>query len=206
MSLGDPELLDRWREGDLEAGDELFNRHFASIHRFFRNKVGEEGLEDLVQQTFMACVEGRERFRSDSSFRTYLFGVAHNLLRDFYRRRRKSEAIDFGETSAVDAGAGPSTVVGKRREQRLLLEGLRRIPIDSQVVLELYYWEEMSASQTARVLEIPEGTVRGRVRRAKELLRKELTRLARTQQELESTVGDLERWAASLRDMLVETG
>ena len=206
MSLGDLQLLERWRSGDLEAGDELFNRHFASIHRFFRNKVGDEGLEDLVQQTFMACVEGKERFRSDSSFRTYLFGVAHNLLRDFYRKRRKSEAVDFGETSAVDAGAGPSTVVGKRREQRLLLEGLRRIPIDSQVVLELYYWEEMSASQTAKVLEIPEGTVRGRVRRAKELLRKELTRLARTQQELESTVGDLERWAASLRDMLAETG
>ena len=206
MSLGDLELLDRWRGGDLEAGDELFNRHFASIHRFFRNKVGEEGLEDLVQQTFMACVEGKERFRSDSSFRTYLFGAAHNLLRDFYRKRRKSEAVDFADTSAVDAGAGPNTVVGKRREQRLLLEGLRRIPIDSQVVLELYYWEEMSASQTAKVLEIPEGTVRGRVRRAKELLRKELTRLARTQQELDSTVGDLERWAASLRDMLVETG
>jgi RNA polymerase sigma-70 factor (ECF subfamily) len=107
--------------------------------------------------------------------------------------------------SAVDVGAGPTTVVGRRREQRLLLEALRRIPIDSQVVLELYYWEEMSASQTAKVLDIPEGTVRGRVRRAKELLRKELTRLARTQKELESTVGDLERWAASLREMLAET-
>jgi len=201
----DVELLERWRERDLDAGDQLFNRHFASIHRFFRNKVGEEGLEDLVQQTFMACVEGRERFRNDSSFRTYLFGVAHNLLRDHYRKRRRSDPLDFGEVSAVDVGAGPATVVGKRREQRLLLEALRRIPIDSQVVLELYYWEEMSASQTAKVLEIPEGTVRGRVRRAKDLLRRELTRLARTQKELESTVGDLERWAASLREMLAET-
>jgi RNA polymerase sigma factor (sigma-70 family) len=199
----DPELLEAWRRGDLAAGDELFNRHFVAIHRFFRNKVSEGRLEDLVQQTFMACVEGVERFRNDSSFRTYLFGVANNLLRDYYRaQKREPEALDFGKSSAVDVGAGPSTVVGKRREERLLLEALRTIPLDSQIVLELYYWEEMSASQTAEVLGIPEGTVRGRVRRAKELLKKELAKLARSPQELETTVGNLERWAAALRQQM----
>lgn len=200
----DLELLDAWRNGDLSAGDQLFNRHFTAIHRFFRNKVGD-GLEDLVQQTFMACVEGRERFRSDSTFRTYLFGVANNLLRDHYRAQvREPEAFDFGKSSAVDVGAGPSTVVSKRREERLLLEGLRKIPIDSQSVLELYYWEEMSASQIAEILGIPEGTVRGRVKRAKDLLRRELARLARSQQELETTVGNLERWAAALREQMAK--
>ncbi|MCX4246764.1 RNA polymerase sigma factor [Paraliomyxa miuraensis] len=201
----DLELLDAWRAGDLTAGDKLFNRHFAAIHRFFRNKIVADGLEDLVQQTFAACVEGRERFRSDSSFKTYLFGVAHNLLRDHYRaQRREPEVLDFGQSSAVDMGAGPSTVVGKRREERLLLEALRAIPLDSQIVLELYYWEEMSASQTAVVLGIPEGTVRGRVRKAKELLRKELAKLARSPQELETTVGNLERWAANLREQMAQ--
>lgn len=200
----DLELLDAWRTGDLSAGDELFNRHFAAIHRFFRNKV-TDGLEDLVQQTFMACVEGRERFRNDSTFKTYLFGVAHNLLRDHYRaQRREPEALDFGKSSAIDMGAGPSTVLGKRREERLLLEALRAIPLESQIVLELYYWEEMSASQTAAVLHLPEGTVRGRVRKAKELLRKELAKLARSPQELETTVGNLERWAAALRQQMSE--
>jgi RNA polymerase sigma factor (sigma-70 family) len=201
----DPELLEAWRRGDLAAGDELFNRHFAAIHRFFRNKVSDGRLEDLVQQTFMACVEGRERFRNDSTFRTYLFGVANNLLRDHYRaQKREPEALDFGKSSAIDVGAGPSTVVGKRREERLLLEALRNIPLESQIVLELYYWEEMSASQTADVLGIPEGTVRGRVRRAKELLKKELAKLARSPQELETTVGNLERWAAALRQQMSE--
>ena len=201
-SCSDVELLERWRSGDLGAGDVLFNRHFAGVHRFFRNKVHEEALEDLVQQTFMGCVEGRERFRSDSTFRTYLFGVAHNLLRDHYRRRRKAEAFDFGETSVEDAGVGPHTLLGRQQEQRLLLEALRRIPIDSQIVLELYYWEELSASQTAAVLGIPEGTVRGRVRKAKALLKKKLTILARAPADLESTVQNLEGWAASLRELL----
>ncbi|MEX1365750.1 MAG: sigma-70 family RNA polymerase sigma factor [Nannocystaceae bacterium] len=202
----DIELLDAWRGGDLSAGDELFNRHFAAIHRFFRNKVSE-GLEDLVQQTFMASVEGRERFRSDSTFKTYLFGVAHNLLRDHYRARRKvPEALDFGTSSTVDVGAGPSTVLGKRREERLLFEGLRNIPLDSQIVLELYYWEEMSASQIGAILGIPEGTVRGRVRRAKHLLKEQITELAESAQELETTVGNLDLWAAGLRDQMVTDG
>lgn len=200
--LSDVELLEQWRAGDLGAGDELFNRHFAGVHRFFRNKVREGALEDLVQQTFMACVEGRERFRSDSTFRTYLLGVATNLLRDHYRRQRKAEVLDFGEASVEDAGVGPNTLLGRREEQRLLLEALRRIPIESQIVLELYYWEELSASQTAAVLGIPEGTVRGRVRKAKALLKKKLTVLSRSAAHLESTVQDLEGWAASLREIL----
>lgn len=198
----DVELLERWRDGDLGAGDQLFNRHFSSVHRFFRNKVNEGALEDLVQQTFMASVEGRERFRSDSTFRTYLFGVAHNLLRDHYRRRRKAEVLDFAEASVEDVGFGPNTLLGRQQEQRLLLEALRRIPIDCQIVLELYYWEELSASQTAAVLGIPEGTVRGRVRKAKALLKKKLTVLARSPSDLESTVQNLEGWAASLREAL----
>lgn len=203
----DLELLDAWRKGDLAAGDALFNRHFAAIHRFYRNKVNDDGLEDLVQQTFMALVEGRERFRNDSTFRTYLFGVAHNLLRDHYRAQRKEpEALDFGKTSAEDAGAGPSTVLGRRREERLLLEALRRIPVDSQTVLELYYWEEMSASQIAEVFKVPEGTVRGRVRRAKQLLRDQIAKLAKSPQELETTVGNLDRWAAGLREQMAGDG
>jgi len=198
----DVELLEEWREGDLSAGDRLFNKHFSSVHRFFRNKVHEGALEDLVQQTFMGCVEGRERFRSDSTFRTYLFGVAHNLLRDHYRKRRNADVLDFGEVSVEDVGVGPNTLLGRQQEQRLLLEALRRIPIDSQIVLELYYWEELSASQTAAVLGIPEGTVRGRVRKAKGLLKKKLTILSRSPADLESTVQDLEGWAASLREIL----
>lgn len=196
-------LLERWGDGDLASGDALFTRHFAGVHRFFKNKVDADHLEDLVQQTFMACVEGRGRFRQDSKFKTFLFGVAHNILRDHYRKNRKrTEAFDFDRETAADLAAGPSTLFGKRREERLLLEALRRIPVTSQVVLELYYWEEMSASQTAAVLGLPEGTVRGRVRRAKDLLREEITKLARSPEELRTTIGGLDRWAAALRDRL----
>jgi len=199
----DLELLEAWRQGDRDRGSELFERHFDSICRFFANKVDRD-VDDLVQRTFAACVEGKERFRGQSSFRTYLFGVAHNILRSSLRkRRREKERFDLGVSSVYDLGLNPTVLVAKRREQTLTLQALRRIPVEHQIVLELYYWEEMTAKDLGEVLEIPEGTVRGRIRRAKQLLEEQLTALAEDDRILESTISGLETWARDLRAQIL---
>lgn len=196
----DLELLEAWRDGNDRAGSELFNRHFDSICRFFANKAPAE-VDDLIQRTFLACVEGRDRFRGDASFRGYLFGVARNVLRRYYRDKRYHDArYDPLLVSVHDLGPGPSLLVADKREQEILLQALRRLPMDHQITLELYYWENMSGSELALVLDIPEGTVRGRIRRAKELLEKNLAELAESPEQLESTVANLEGWAKSLRE------
>jgi hypothetical protein len=63
----DAELLEAWGAGDKAAGEALFDRHFEAIYRFFQNKVGPGVIDDLVQQTFLGCVEAPDRFRGDSS-------------------------------------------------------------------------------------------------------------------------------------------
>lgn len=195
----DMELLEAWRGGDRERGSELFERHFDSICRFFANKTDRD-VDDMVQRTFTACVEGKERFRGQSSFRTYLFGVAHNVLRSSLRnRRRDNDRFDLGVTSIHDLGLSPTVLVAKRKEQTLTLQALRRIPVEHQVVLELYYWEEMTAKDLGEVLEIPEGTVRGRIRRAKQLLEEQLKILSDDDRILKSTISGLETWARELR-------
>ena len=85
-------------------------------------------------------------------------------------------------------------------EQRLLLEALRRIPLECQIVLELYYWEDMAAPELAQVLGIPEGTARSRLRRARELLTHRMKVLARSPALLKTTLSDLEKWVRSLRE------
>ena len=199
----DLELLDAWRGGDRNAGSELFERHFDSICRFFANKIDRD-VEDLVQKTFIACVEGKDRFRGQSSFRTYLFGVAHNMLRSYLRKRRRdNERFDLGVSSVTDLGLSPTVLIAQQREQQLTLQALRRIPLEHQVVLELYYWEDMTAADLGEVLGIPEGTVRGRIRRAKQLLEQALAELAESQALLESTVSGLETWARALREKIL---
>lgn len=200
----DLELFDEWTRGVHGAAGELFERHFEAIDRFFRNKVNE-GHDDLVQQTFEACIESHHRFRRDSSFRTYLFAIAHNVLRSHFRQRKRQSHLEFTEVSACDLAPGPSTMFRARREQQLLLEALRRIPLDYQIVLELYYWEALPGSAIADIVELPENTVRSRLRKGKQLLHKKLTVLARNGDELRSTLGDLEQWARSIHGSLETT-
>ena len=198
----DAELLDAWRNGDRKSGEELFERHFDAVARFFRNKV-DHGIDDLIQRTFLACVESKDKFRGDSSFRTYLFGVAHNVLGKHFRsKKRHGDKIDFGVTSVFDLSPSPSVIVAKHREQQVLLQALRKIPLDHQIVLELYYWEKLSAREVAEVVQVPEGTARTRIRRAKQLLEEEMAKLMGNKDQLETTIANLDSWAASLRDQV----
>ena len=197
----DFELLDAWRAGDREAGNTLFERYFEAVCRFFTNKV-HHNIDDLIQKTFLGCVEGRDRFQKQASFRTYLFAVAHNVLRAHFRERRKNitdHPLDLSTTSSDQLTPSPSSVLAVHQEQRLLLEALRRIPLDYQLVLELYYWEDMAAPELAQVLGLPEGTVRSRLRRAKEALSEKMANLVHEPELLKTTMSSLEKWVRSLR-------
>jgi RNA polymerase sigma factor (sigma-70 family) len=192
----DAELLDAWRAGDRSAGRQLVDRHFHSIHRFFHNKVSS-GVDDLVQQTFLACTEGRASYRGEASFRGWLFGIAHNVLR--MHIRAKHGETDSSMKSAFDLGPSPSAVMVAKAEERLMLEGLRRIPLDYQVALELFFWEHMTGPEIAQVLGVPEGTVRTRLRRGRLALEEQVKLLASSPTDASSTIDRIDDWAASIR-------
>lgn len=195
----DEALYAAWRGGDSKAGAALFERHYPAIARFFRNKVDADA-PDLIQKTFLACLEGKEKIRGDSSFRTYLFAVAHNVLYKHLRGKvREGARLDFGLTSVHDLQPTAATLLARRREERLLLQALRRIPLDHQVLLELYFWEKLTAKEIADILASNEGTIRTRLRRAKQLLEQAMTALADNQDELRDTLSNLEAWAEAVR-------
>lgn len=194
----DSELLEAWRAGEASAGERLFRRHFDAVARFFRNKVTAD-LEDLIQQTFLGCVEGRSRFRGEGSFRGYLFGVAHRVLGTYLRRKYRDGAkIDVDEVSMHDLAPGPSQMLARQREHALLLLALRQISIVHQVTLELYFWEGMTAAEIAEALAIPLGTALTRLRRGRELLAGRYEQLA-SAAGLAPEPPDFDAWARALR-------
>ncbi|MEE9383709.1 MAG: RNA polymerase sigma factor [Nannocystaceae bacterium] len=146
----------------------------------------------------MACARSHASFRHDSSFRSFLFGIAHNVLRSHVRSRiREDQRLDWTEVSAEALDPSPSEIAVKRDEQRAILSALRRIPLACQTVLELYYWEDLTASDVAAALGLNEGTVRSRVRRGKALLTQELLRLGEDSR-LRATVEQVDAVARSL--------
>lgn len=202
IRLGDGELLAAWGAGDRTAGEALFARHFEAIARFFQNKI-ERDHDDLIQQTFLGCVEACARFRGDGSFRAFLFGVAHNVLGKHLRGRyREPSTIDFAHVSIADLGDSPSLVIADDHRQLMMLSALRRIPIDHQVALELHYWEAMTAAEIGEAVGIPVGTAKTRLRRAKQLLLAELSDLLAGATGAEATETRLDTWAAGIRQRL----
>lgn len=196
MSATDDELFRAWQAGDRRAGEALFERHYDALDRFFLNKVGDRA-GDLVQRTFVACIEAASRFRGDASFRTFMFAIARNqLLKHLRDHGRERERLDPAVTSICDLDPSPSVVAARREQERLLLAALRRLPIDEQIALELHYWEQLSATEIAAVLEIPVGTAKSRLRRARDRLE---AALAGPDPARAATLDDLERWAKELR-------
>ena len=202
MRSSDSELLRLWGAGDLRAGDRLFGRHAPAIARFFRNKVSTD-LEDLLQQTFLRGLEGRHRFRGESSFCGYLLGIACHVLADYYRARyRARPELALREVSLHDLSPSPSLALADQREHQVLLAALREIPINYQIVVELYFWESMTARAIAEVLEIPLGTAQTRLARARELLGERIERLRSGAGLPKTQPVDLDAWAAAIRATL----
>lgn len=164
----DDELLGAWRAGDAEAGRRLFERHYDAVYRFFASKVDRD-VDDLVQGTFLACVEAVGRFEGRSTFRTFLLGIAYNLLHQ--RMRMQVRDFDPEVSSLADVGISPSMALWEREQRRLVHEALRRLSLDHQVLLELYFLERVTAPELADVLGVPVNTVRSRLMRAKQAFR-----------------------------------
>ncbi len=197
----DHELFLAWGTGDRRAGAELIERHYASIERFFSNKAGDRA-DDLIQQTFLACAESAASARGVGTFRGFLFGIARNMLCEFLRKKTRDgkNAPDFSESSIMDIVPGVATLVSAASEQRQLVLALQRIPLDLQVLLELYYWEELSIDELAQTMAVPPGTIKSRLHRARNLLRDAMDQLPAPESELQSARTLLRKWLSDMRD------
>ena len=146
--VDDFELLRAWQAGDRRAGSELVQRNFQVLFRFFRNKI-DDNPTDLIQQTLTTCVEVRDRVPDGVSFRAYALGIARNkLLHHLRRAQRQANAMRLQANAPVSVGDSPSQILAARQEQRLLLAALRKLPLDAQIAIELFYWEGLKIDES----------------------------------------------------------
>jgi RNA polymerase sigma-70 factor (ECF subfamily) len=167
-------LLSRWRDGDRTAGEQLFERQFPHLYRFFASKCDGD-IDELVQSTLLACLNAKEQFRADSVFKAYMFTVArHELYRYLRARQRDQERLDFSSISVADLATTAGTRMARDQAHRQLLEALRELPVEQQTLLELYYWEDLDVATLATVFEAPAPTIRTWLYRARQQLKDKL--------------------------------
>lgn len=206
----DRDLLSRWRAGDNNAGRALFAKFGPTITGYFQRKLYDTSeVATLVNATFFACITTRSPFvGAPEAVRGYLFGVAHNKLREHLRQRRSAARLvdanaDADEVAEISLGEieprDPSDFVEKLEDRKLILKALRRIPLDYQLVFELSFWEGLTNHEIAAALDLPTGTVASRLRRGKERLEQEVRALASSPTLLQTTTMTLSAWVAQIQ-------
>jgi RNA polymerase sigma-70 factor (ECF subfamily) len=175
----DGELVARWQSGDGSAFEDLVRRHEQRVFRLLYRMMGNrEEAEDVAQEAFLSLHRHGHRFRREARFSTFVYRVAANAAlnrrRSLGRNRNRLNELKVSQQAGFDLPQGPrdpedaaSGSEAQRRVQSALLE----LPDDLRVAILLYDIEGQSYQEVARVLGIPEGTVKSRIHRARNALR-----------------------------------
>jgi len=170
----DSALLHAWQDGDQAAGTALVRKHFPLVYRFFRSKLDQD-IDGLVERTLLICRESGERYREAPSMRAYLLGIARSQLLLCVHVYTQPRVRRAGEVARGGAGPRPLRPEPERLPERpQLLAALRALPVDLQIAVELYYWEDLAIDEVASVLDVPPGTVKSHLARARKELRDHL--------------------------------
>jgi RNA polymerase sigma factor (sigma-70 family) len=155
-----------------------FQQHFPSIYRFISRRVGTALAEDLTAETFATAYRRRASFEPRrGSLRSWLYGIAINLVRNHWRAEQHLLALDarlVPETDLPDSTEAIDQRVIATLLAPRLAAALGLLTRDQRDVLLLHAWAELSHEEIAAVLEIPPGTARSRLSRARASLREQL--------------------------------
>jgi RNA polymerase sigma factor (sigma-70 family) len=161
----------------------VFDRHFAAIHRYLERRVGRDAADDLTGEVFRIAFEQRSRFRpAHSSALPWLYGLATKLTlkrwRGETRYRRAVHRLDRPSSNGHGAELEEiSDRIAAQAARPRVLDALARLSAGDRDVVVLVAWEELSYEEVAVALEIPVGTVRSRLNRARRMLREALAEL-----------------------------
>ncbi len=171
-------LVDRARQGERAALEELYLIHFDRIYSYLHVTVGNRhDAEDLTTQTFLKMLESIGRFRWQSApFSAWLFRIAHNLSMDHFRANRRWQPEE--EVPEPDADESTSAETGALESigQKSMLELIDELSREQQQVLTLKFVFNFSNAEAATILDKTEGAIKSLQHRALVSLQKQLER------------------------------
>ncbi len=152
----------------------IFDRHFDAVHGYLQRRVGRDLADELSAETFLVAFDKRARYdASRPDARPWLFGIATNLLRRHHRdelRQLRAYARSASDP-VLDAFDGVEARVDASSVRRELIDALTEVPAEELDALLLFAWADFSYAEIAEALEVPVGTVRSRLSRARARLR-----------------------------------
>lgn len=171
------ELLAACARGEQSALGLVFDRLSPGVYRFVARLVGagEAELDDLVQLTFLEVWRSAAAFRGASSAQSWIFGIAANVCRHFFRsegrRRKMKEQLAANGLALVPT---PETSTAQKELLGRLEHALAELPEHLSIPFIMVYIEELPGTEVAKVLQIPDGTLWRRLHQARQQIRQHL--------------------------------
>jgi RNA polymerase sigma-70 factor (ECF subfamily) len=182
FELSDEWLIERFKEGDETAFDQLVRRYEQKVYQHAYRLTGNaDDAADVAAEAFLRVYNALRRFRGDSQLSTWLYRIVQNVYFDFYKREQRHQHLPLEipsdedeesmELPIADEKANLEEIVLERERQRVLREAIEKLPDYQRVVMILFHVEGLSYEEIAAVTGLPLGTIKSRLNRARASLR-----------------------------------
>ena len=163
-------------DGDADAFEHLFNRYRESIRRLFVQRLGNgSDADDLLQETFIKVYLNIHTYNSTYTFGQWLYTIARNTLVDFTRRRQSDVSIDERFAAPPANTPTPEESIINSQQRMQIERFLESMPEQYRRLFRLRFIEEYSYEEIAEKLQLPMGTVKTRIHRARERMCRMIT-------------------------------
>jgi RNA polymerase sigma-70 factor (ECF subfamily) len=181
-ALYDFRLVELAKEGDQNAFAELMKRYNRSLYHVILKMVRNvDDAEDLTIEAFAKAFKNLDKFKQDYTFSTWLFKIATNNCIDFMRKKKNNETFSINnlynstenedfDLDIADENANPQENAIRSQKAELMQKLVARLPSKYRKLVSMRYFEERAYQEIAEELEIPIGTVKAQLHRARELL------------------------------------
>ena len=172
----DEQLMAQAAAGSDTAFEELYRRYARRLKGFFFMQLGgdEELAADSTHDVFLRAYEARSRYREGSNVSTWLFTIAYNICKNHYR----SNAYEAEMLASLDAEPVSDQQIEVEMDAATLDAALEQVlselPPPLHQIFSLHYQEELTVPQVAEIVGIPEGTVKSRLHKTMNIIRKKL--------------------------------
>ena len=185
--LTDLQLIERVQQGDKASFDALMRRHEKKAYQYaYRLTQNQDDACDIVADAFVRVNSALKNFRGQSAFGTWLYRIITNCALDFKKKDKSSRTVSI-ETPTYsggqevqrqfeDEGPGPDELAERNAREQSVQLALSKMPEYQQAMLVMYHVENLSYEEIADALDLPLGTVKSRLNRARLALRDLLTK------------------------------
>ena len=164
QTSSDEVLISRIASGDRLAMQVLFARHHVRVYRFVLRLVRNEATaEDLISEVFLDVWRQAAKFEGRSAVSTWMLSIARFKALSALRRKPEYELDEETAEAIEDHSDDPEVTLAKKDKGALLREAMSALSVEHREVIDLVYYHEKSVEEVARIVDIPEATVKTRM-------------------------------------------